>query len=278
MENENLEKTLNELTNALEANEKTIDMAAVAAIRVTDQMESAKKYLSQLATTALSKTSKTLIAEEQGQAVARCTFFGAAVANGNLEAAIKKMAEIANELADKGLIHSVLAPISSLQLAHMAGQVETSAVFFYPLVPLDKVPEVEKIEFSLKEGENPKILGSVEIELPQGEFYATIKLAHHLTRVVKSSIEVSGELHEAVNEFLKVLPPGTVFLGSSPRAIVDLSIPYEARFYNPLLQKVKRVELQHFREIAIFGDEIKQFNILAGIRYFDADNEPLYSR
>ena len=68
------------------------------------------------------------------------------------------MADVANELAAKGYIHSVLAPISAIELAIMPFEVPTSVVLFYPLVPLQYAEEVQSHRHSIF---FPKILPAV---------------------------------------------------------------------------------------------------------------------
>lgn len=278
MENENLEESLDQLKKALEAGHKNIPHPV---LQVEDEMPRAIRYLNDKAFEKLNIKATANFESDipNGNPVEQATFFGVAVPSDKLELGIEKMADIANDLANKGLISSTLTPITSIKLAHLAGQVEATAVFFFPLVPIDKVEEIQKeYEYSMGEGDQPKILGSLELELPPGEFYAVTRISHVLSMVKDFSHDINGYLLDEINEYLAVLPKGTRFLGANVRAITDLSIPYELRFSNPLLQDVKRVELDHMRMATVINDHLEQFNLFLGIRYYGKDNKRLYVR
>lgn len=270
---ENLSEQVDELTKALDAGPKT---KVPPSLQVDDQMATADKYLTPLAKEALNRKSTSMLKTNGPSVTHRCTFFGVVVAQERLEQGIELMAQIANELAKNGYLDSALAPIISIKLALIAGQIPTIAVVFYPLVPIEKFDEIEKHEFAMKEGDMPKKLGNTDLELPEGEFYAVVRLSYLYNKVTKD-FDLTGSLFDEIQAHLAVLPKGTEFLGAKATAITDLSLPYVLTFSNPLLPNVKRVELEYVREAARVGEHrIEQFNLLTGISYYGAGNKRLY--
>jgi hypothetical protein len=251
----------------------------VAVMKVKDHNEFAEKYLSDLGAAALNgKKSKSLIGtDDSGIPVSHAIFFAVRVPTKDLEIGIQHISKVVNDLAEKGLIESVLSPINSIELARMPGEVFTSAVFFFPMVPIDKMKEAKSIsKLSIEEGQVGDMLPgySNDLKLPEGQFWAEARISSFYAHTTK--YDHRAMLFKLVNEYLKFLPEGTELLRVNDCAITDLSIPYELIFSNPDLQKVKKVELEWQREAAVSENKIKQFNMFTGIKYFGEDGKQLY--
>lgn len=272
---EDIQESIEKLNEALKASEKTV-MSPV--LQVNDQTGIAEKYLTPEALEIINngKKAKALLGFDGEQCVAKCAYFAVTVATKNVELGVEKLAEIANDLALAGLIHSILAPISSLELAASeVGKLPQSVVFFYPLVPIDQFDSIKELyEYFVEEGSTGKTLGNLSMDIPEGEFLAEARITHMMTVLLKE--DSNARLFGVVNEYLKFLPKGTKFLGAKQLAVSDLSIPYELKFSNPLLQKVKKVDLEWVREVAMIDDKLEQFNLFTGIRYYGADGNRLY--
>lgn len=277
MENKNLEESIDALNKALEAGENVV---SAPVLNVKDESDVAKKYLTSKALKALEdlpKAKKLLGCDIHGVPIAKAVYFAARIKSDKIERAIEQMALVANDLVEKGLIHSILAPISTIELFRMPGEVATSAAFFFPLVPIDKVNEIKKYDFSTEEGEVGKLMESSEIEQKPGDFYAVERVTAMFSMMQKDFDE-KKHIEERVEFYLKVLPSGTKFLGYTKCGILDLCIPYELKFSNPLLQRVKRVELDFVREIARLeeGEGLHEFNVFTGIRFYGEGDKELY--
>jgi HAMP domain-containing protein len=269
-----IEQSLEELNKALEANQNVVKAPPY---KVDDHTKDAEKYLSAKAQEAMKEKAKNLMILKDGKIISRCVYFSAVVAKNNVDAGIQKMAEIANRLAEKEYITSVLTPISALSLAILPGELHKSVVFFFPHIKIDNVEEVEKMEYSTKEGGIGPTIGDTTLVLPAGEFWAEARILHDLALMRYSpGYDIDGRLFGLVQEYLNVLPPGTKFLGANKCSVYDLSIPFELRFSNPLLDKVRNVELEYKRAAAAVDDKLIQGNLLMGIKYFDAKGKRLY--
>ena len=230
------------------------------------------KYLSKNAKKSLSKKSRnTTVVEETG--TYSCVFFAKRVKKGNEEMAVKHLANIANELDKYGQIHSCLSNILSIELAKIPFQPLASIVICYILVPDSEKDIIEKkFEDSvIEEGKNPKDLGDLTTTLEDGEFLAEIRIS------CLQNVTYTKDLPQReIDSYLAMLPKGTVVRETVTCAITSLSIPYEVKFYNPLLTEVKRVKLLKQRAVTMVGDKVEQFNVIVGMEYFDKDNEKLY--
>lgn len=276
MEESNLEQSIEALQDALKAADNLVKSPA---LKVTDQTQIARNFLSAKALAAMAvKRATTLIEVDDNKNVYQCVFFAVRTKTSKIEAGVREMAEIANDLAEKGLIHSILAPIGSIDLVRSPGEVPTSAVFFYPLVPIEKVGEVKfSSAYSISEGDTGQALESFQEELPAGEFFAVERISHMMSMIYgEKRFDISGTILNIVNDYLKILPPGTKFLGANQCAITDLSLPYELKFFNPLLARVKRVDLDYIRCAEVVNDKLEQFNLFTGIRYYGADGKRLF--
>lgn len=266
---DNLIDTLNEITQDIETY-KTKSISP--ALEVTDHTSMASKYLNAESVEAFKNKSSVL-----SNGKARCVFFAVTVANDNLEEAVKILSKVANDLASQGSIDSILDPISSIKLAKLPGKKELKAVFFYPLVPVEKYDEIVKHEYSIEEGTGTgKVIGETELDLQDGEFIAVCRILHDILKKDVVNFDLNGQLFEIVQDHLKLLPNGSKFLGAKACAIVDLSFPYELHFFNPILPDVKRVQLTYKRHAAMVDDSLKQTSLITGVEYFGKDGKKLY--
>ena len=270
---------IEKLNAALEAAKEETDYLRGAPIKVEDELGKAQKYLTEKANKALAKKALNLMVIEEGtpRKAYICVFFGVRVPKDQIESGVQKMSEIVNDLAEKDLIHSALAPMISLDLIRMPFEVQTSAVCSYVLVPQENVEELKKHEYFVDEGaSNLKTLGNTKVELHDGVVGTVIRLSYVLLGNPVASLE--DRLQAEIDEYLKVMPKGTTVLSTEKLAITDLSVPYEVKFLSPLLQKAKRVELSHVREVAVVDGKLEQFNLLLGVRYYDKDGKDVYGR
>lgn len=273
-----------ELQAALEAGghkSKPNDLRSGSAMKIEDLSSQAdeKGFLTVAAKEALAKKSTSLIVKLDDGRFYKCIYLVARTRTDNVDVALKEICDSVNELVKDGLVHSTLTPPSSLQLARMPGEHPSCAVFCFVLVPGEEAESIEKrMKWIDHEGGTGKELGSIKTVLPEGEFFAVARVYHQFNALVSSgsNYDIPGNLFEIVQEYLRVLPRGTKFLGATKCAITDLSIPYELRFSNPLLQKVKMVELESVRDLARFDNKIEQFNLLVGVTYFGADGNKLH--
>lgn len=246
------------------------------ALEVQDLSELSSQYLTPSAKIDMSnKALNQVVRTEDGQ-VFVSLYLSVTVIEGLEEDGVKEIAKILNDLSQRGEIHSALSPISSVRLA-MMNSVPKSAVFAFPLVPATKVKEISEryAPFVTKEGEVGPPLHYMHVPLAKGEFLTSITVSPF---VLKTDKTVSDLLQEELNQYLKVLPKGTQVRKITPLAIVSLAKTFEVKFYNPLLEKVKRVELGYVRETALLNpNKIEMFNLLVGVNYFDENDENLYS-
>ena len=281
-----LEK-IEELQEALKIAEESKERGSKgSALNVQEHMGDNNKYLSLDAKNALSKYLKNHVEHyneqisskmENGTEFIECLrkvavaqYFCCRVRKDKVEEGVKAISEVINELAEMGAIYSCLAPVSSLDLAILPYQHPICAVFCFVHIKPEFMEQAQKMKHRVLEGGIGESLHDIDIELPPGEFFAECHLTHRLvaTHPVKSN---EARVLDIVGEFLKFLPVGTEFVEYRPTTIIGLSVPYELKFRNPLLQRVKRVELDYVREIAIMRnsekESIKEFDLLIGVRY-----------
>lgn len=280
-----LSEQIEELKKALEAHKN--EPPKGSALQIENHMKLADKYLSAAATKALSKKGRSLIEvynEQVGQEThedgveqstyvreaAVCQYFTCQVRVDKVEEGVKAISETINELAEMGAIHSCLAQVSSVNLASMPFQHPTCAVICYVHIKPKFAQVAKNMRFNTPEGGIGEALHSLEIELLPGEFFAECRITHGLA-MLHPAKNSEARVFDVVRDYLKYLPEGTEFVGYRQTAIVDTSLPYELKFKNPLLQRVKRVELTYVREAAMNVDgkkeSITQFNLVTGIKY-----------
>lgn len=270
----------NELSNMIKDLQKAIEEKEPtqgAMLQVDDHKETISKYLTEEAANAMKTKYKGLHLYEDGQLVAQCVYFSLVVRSEKIEDGLAEIAKIANTLAERGLIKAVLYPPSSLRLARIPLQAPVSAVFFFPLVPVNMVKEIKRdYKYSIEEGSVGEYFGSVAPYLKPGEFLVATRISTPWKMHKAKEFDVSGELVNIINAHLRIFPPGTEFLGATNCAIVDLSIPYELNFYNPMLSDVKSAQLDFTRYASVVNEKLVEDSIITGVHYFDADGKELF--
>jgi hypothetical protein len=289
-EEKSLKQQIEELAKVLEASQKDYSKSLKqgSALKVDDHMELAGKYLTDKAKKALSKKGANLVEqynEQVGEEVqisntknestyirkaAVCHFFACQVRKDKVEEGVKAIAETVNELAEAGAIHSCLSPISALDLAVMMFKHPTAAVLCYVHIKPEFVEMARSMRLHTLEGGIGPELHSLDIDLEPGEFLADCYLTHQLAMMSPQKSN-EAKIYDRVNEYLKYLPAGTEFVGYRSCGIIDLSSPYELKFRNKLLPRVKRVSLDYVREVCPEGNKLHQFNLFLGIRYSGLD-------
>lgn len=277
---EEIAKNLNELNKALEAGNRSAppeELIKGSVLQVEDLSEIADKYLHAGAKAALSRKATRLIEKYDDGRCFACIYLGVRVKKGNHEPAVKVLSEALNNLDDAGLIHSCLAPIISVDLAITHGILPTNAVLVYVLVSYDSINTVKALysDLFLEEGEMPKPIEDISVPLAEGEFLACVR-----TTIMSSMIEgfdTYKSVQKQIDQYIAVLPEGTTVQSVRQNAISDLSLSYDVKFYNPLLKRVKSVETSYTRCAEMIDDKFKQFNVFQGIKYFDADRNPIFT-
>lgn len=251
--------------------EENLSLVHGSALQVTNEEDFANIYLTPKAKAAISKISKNLTHKDE-TGTYTCIYLGVQTRTDKIEKAVEAICENLNRLADQDLIHSCLAPPSSLPLAKMPMQMNTSVVIAYVLVPEHRKKDAEELaKFVIEEGGLGTELMSLEADLKEDEFFAEISLSHNLAGNGKNSEE---RLHSRIGEFINVLPPGTEVVEVVPCAIVSLSLPFEVRFRNPLMKEYREVRLNYRRECVRVGeDKIEQFNLLTSVEYIRKDGK-----
>lgn len=246
-----------------------------AVMKVDDLKELQEKFFSDKAKEVMkNKSTQTVLLMDNGD-VYKTVYFGSRVPLDKVDEGAKKVAAKINDLADKGLIHSALSQLIKFDLAKMPVKALSTMVLCYVLVPLDVAKEMEAKKESLDPGSLPDSDFEDTIPLNEGEFFMTVRV-HHGFDKSKDADYAKKVLKDEINKVLALLPPGTRHVSTQECAVTDLSRTYEVIFANPLLQEVKEIELEHTRSMARVGTEIKEFNVLTGIRYFGIGRMELY--
>lgn len=274
MDDAELIEKIDKLKEALQAGIKE-DRIAAEPLKVQDQSELAQQYLSTSAQLDMQRKANTLIVREEDGRVFKSVYFAVSVRDENLEKGIQAIALALNDMSQQGLIHSTLASLSSLKLARMPGRAEMSVVFAFVLVPIEAEGHVKEkySTISVEEGGISDKLDSDMIDLKDGEFYAAI---HVTTSILSTESSVEEILQKTIDQYLAVLPKGTVVRSLNRCASLDLSIPFEVIFYNPLMQRVKSVDLEYMREVSRVDEKLEVFNLLTSVRYFDVNKQELF--
>ena len=280
MGNEKLIEEVEALQEALEASEKVASEGLVkgAALTIQDRSDLGKKYMNAKALAAMEKRSKQLVKQFDDGRVYICMYLAKHVRDeeSHVDQAAQEIANIVNELADQDLIESTLTPMSYIKLARMPLQVQSAGVFCFVLVPAEKLDELNKKydKHACAEGEFGKTVPDLRHNLAPGEFLAVVRVSTFLAE--QEHIDTKKLFDSQIEQYLKILPRGTVVNETTDCAVLDLSKSTEVKFYNPLLQRVARVDLDYVREVAVIGEKLEQFNLLMGVRYFDRDDKELY--
>ncbi len=273
-----IKQEIDALTKALEAGKSDAAPGTLtqgAAFQIEELTDLSDKYLSDKAKQDLSNKARQLTVKMDNGDTFLCTFFGVRVRTGNEEKGAKAISKAINAMAKDGIIHSCLAPISSLKLARLPMLAQSSVILCYVLVPEDKLDDVNGryAELIVAEGELPDRFEDLSPQLEDGEFLAQVNISPSLLSMLKPK----DYLQEEIDLYLSVLPSDTVVKEIVNCAITDLSVPYEVRFYNPLLKKVKQVQSQRVRACAVVEGDLKEFKVFTGIWYMDAEGNRLFS-
>lgn len=267
------DKELDDLHRALEAGNKAQETKSNH-IQVEDLSNIADKYLSASARYDMNTKAYQLIAHDIDGRVYEAMYLATRVISGDEERAVQYLARVLNDLSRRGLIYRTLAPVSSIDLA-MSSSVKTSAVFCFVLIPKESHDQVRSMypEFVMQEGDIGRELYNLSPILSPGEFLTTISI--HCSPLNPPQ-DVRSRFQEELEQYIAILPKGTRVRRITQLAITDLSVRFEVKFYNELLQDVKRVEMEYKRAVARVGDSLKQFNVVVGITYVAADGTFLY--
>lgn len=264
------------LQDALEASEKirSESLHASAALQVEEMSELAKKYLNEKTQADMGRKAMSLsVVFDDGRAF-KAVYFAVRTRTENVEKGAQVIAPILNELSAAGLIHSCLAPLSSFKLARLPLQSDQSVVFSFVLVPFESEAEIrEKYKgVYIMEGGVGELIDDLKPILKDGEFLAAISVG-----VFFNPEANPGELlKNEIDRYLAILPKGTEVREVVDCAIISLAVPFEVRFFNPLLKQVKRVELETVRHAERVGDRVEEFNLALGMKYFDANDEGMF--
>lgn len=234
-------------------------------LQVTDRTDQVSELLSEASKKALSIKSMYQTQVSCAGEGFQCIYLSAIVKTSEMDLGLRAIVADLNTLSERGLIHSTLAPVSSIDLARQPLQDDTSAVFAFVLVPVDLLDEANKItKYNTLEGAIGKQIGSLEMDLPEGDFLASIRISPYRA-ITENNLE--NILKDTIQEYRNVLPNGTEVVSVTKCAIVDLSISYVIMFRNPLMKDFKEVRLHHERHAVRIGDRIEQFSLLSSVEY-----------
>lgn len=274
-DDESLLEKVETLQKALDAGQYN---AQAPALQVEDLSTTANRYLSRSARYDLANKALTQIVKYDDGRTYPCLYLAVTCKTGNEEKGVKAIANVLNDLSAKGLIHSCLAPVSSIHLARVS-LVQKSVVFCFVHVPESHYNDCKVLYkgVQVEEGGIGDDVEDLSPELAEGDFYAEIRISH-LAALKGNDFDSYRALQNEIDVYLGILPKGTQVKSVIQLAVIDLSLPYCVIFHNPLLQKVKSVELDYVRDIAVFGEKVEQFNLTLGVRYLDKDGKNLHSR
>lgn len=274
---EELKEQIDALNEALEASKSSPPTYGVA-LQVNDLSEIAKKYLSTSARYDMSNRAKQLVIKYDDGRCYVPAYFSVVVKTGNEELGVKEIAKILNSLSQEGLIHSSLAPMSSLQLA-LTSSVPKSVVFAFPHVPENVLKDIQvkyKEYFTLEGGIGPD-LEDTSVPLADGEFIANIRI--QAWSVMSSNVSDKNEILELeIQEYLKYLPEGTEVVKKTELAISSLSYEFEVIFRHPEMYDISKIDLNYVRCVRPLEEgKLEQYNRFIGLRYFDRSGKELYN-
>lgn len=249
------------------------------AFQVDKLQELSDKYLSDKAKEALKKSSPATIIQE-GDKIYQCVYFGTRTLLSNVEKGAKEVADKVNDLADKGLIHSALThpvPLIKYNLAKIPGEELSTLVLCYVLVPAETYLQIQKDKLAFEAGGMPKCEDDLKIKLLEGEFFYNPRLYCPMLSSKYDDQKGKDEwLDNQLKTIIAILPPGTIVVSKTQCSQDDLSLQFECRLYNPLMQEVKLVELDTVRSFARIAEGVKEFNLINRIIYKNIDDKDLY--
>jgi len=262
-------ENLDKLMKALDEIKPGDELGRGGVLQTTDMMEAAAEYLSAKTVEAMKVKAMNLTSE-----TTTCLFLGATVAEKNLDLALQKVSRDLNKLANADLLSSCLAPLTSVKLAKMPGKQFTVAVVSYVHVPTERVNEAKNmVETEFDVGGVGATIGSLDIELGHGEFFAFVR-----TSVAAGLLNGGDPVQEEIDRYLSILPKGTELVSRSQCAITDLSVTTEVIFKNPLLGNVKEVQLDYTRICCPTEDNqgLLQGVVVTGVRYLDKVHREMF--
>jgi hypothetical protein len=215
----------------------------------------------------------------------RTLYLGNLTRKGNALIAVEHISSVLNELAEAGDLHSCLAPLSTMQMARMPLRAPYQAVFCFVLVPADRYEALmnKYPKCAMHEGTNAIELEDLSPELADGEFLAEVRFTHGHTLML--GFDSEKYVKQEIDRYLAFLPKGTVVREVNDTAVMDLCITKEVKFYNPLMQRIKYVEVDFVREFASFDEpteingqthQIHQFVLIKEYRYLDKDKKNIH--
>lgn len=246
------------------------------ALLVEDLSNMAHPYLTASARHDLAQKAYQLTVVQDGR-VFTSIYLATRVIKGDEERAVQYLAKVINDLSQRGLIHSTLASISSLDLA-ISSLTLQSVVFCFVLIPSESHKDVQNMypEFVMQEGDVGRELYDLSPILSPGEFTTTIRISHVMNVLQKTAKDIREQFQDELNQYIALLPKGTRVRKVVQLAISGLSVDFEVKFYNELLPNVKKVQIEYRRACTPVGESIKQFAVLTGITYSDKDGNFLY--
>jgi hypothetical protein len=266
-----MSKLIESLTQLTEA-PKVLEVQQGSTLEAKSHIDAAEPYLSPEAQIALTKRSYSTIHREEDGRYYQCIYLCVQTRNDKIMDGVKAIAEDLNALARRDLIHSAINALGSIELARIPLKVQSSVVYSFVLVPVDRLDEAKSLaNFSVSEGECGDILMNLEPELKPGEFLAEISIGFQEMQLLDFSVDVL--IGNKIQEYLDILPRGTEFVESVKCSISSVYLPVEVRFYNPLMKQFKQVKLIHTRFAEEVGNKVEQFSLLTGIEYIRHDGE-----
>lgn len=271
-----MSQALEELQELLDKLEKEAKEKAPSSIQVEDLSAVAHKYLSASARHDLSQKAYQSTVLENGRFF-NPIYLATRVIKGDEERAVQYLAKVLNDLSQRGLIHSTLAPISSIELA-LSSSVKTSGVFCFVLIPSESHKDVQNMypEFVIQEGDVGRELYDLSPILSPGEFTTTIRISQAMNMLQSQTKDPHAHFQKELDQYIALLPEGTRVRKVVQLAVTGLSFDFEVKFYNELLPNVKKVEIQYMRAVTPVGESLKQFHVITGVNYYDKDGNHLY--
>lgn len=270
-------ESLDELSAALEAaHQAPSTLIQGPPVQITDLYETHKDLFSPQSQEALQKPralSQVLhrdVVNEKGVLECQysfCQYLCVRVKSENLLEGIQAIASDINALSERGLIDQVLLRPSSVELPKTFGESQSSAVACYVLIPQLRMDEfLSLVKNNTVEGQIGNAIGSLELDLPEGEFLVHVRLS-----AVEYMVDKDTRLNEEIALYLAVLPKGTELVSITECGVSQLSLGYEVRFRNPLMKQFKEVRLVQVRMAEAVDDRIVQFNLLHHVEYILRD-------
>jgi hypothetical protein len=233
-----------------------------------------KDHLNEKAQTLMDKKSEKLSFEENGVFYEYITL-AVTVNRGNNILGVEALAPAINELAESGVAHSVLAPLSYMELWVTDLQLKNS-VFCFLMVPQEKIEELKKKYKYIQEVGSCGDYIDTPQQLESGEFYTDLSISES-SLLVDKFLSSQDCLEKQIDKYLAILPGGTTVKETVLLTNVDLYTRYKIVFNNPLMKKVKRVEFLYTRDCCLKGETLHQYSVLTKVNYYDKEDKLMYN-